>query len=342
MDATALSLAARALRSSLAEPLGLTLNQILIGHPSAAAKEAERDPRTLLNLFFYRIEPGAMATNTGSADPLFIRAYCLITALADAETDPATLANVSAGETDLRLIGGVMQRLNALPFLRLRDENGNDIAQLQMLLTPLGIDDINHIWSTQGDTPYRLSVDYELALIPLPLERPAQRSPKVGQLSLAAGQPGYPVATGASKLSFDAPAVRVDPNRPDWTPVIRFVTADGTLQLAQAFSASAPPSALHIAAAGAPGSEISLAWERWDRASGWQEMPGGVAQTLAVIDSAVDPDGPPPHAFAVDLPLAIPGQALVYATRRWTRSDGVELTLRSNPLLISIYEDATV
>jgi hypothetical protein len=209
-----------------------------------------------------------------------------------------------------------------------------------VVLTPLSIDDINHIWSTQGETPYRLSVDYELALIPLPLARPVERGPKVGQLGFAAGQAGYPDTSGAPTLPFRVPAARVDASRPDWVPVIRFVASDGTLQLALAFPSSALPVALHIAAAGAPGSELVLEWERWDRTSGWQEVTGGGAQTLSVSDAALDPDDPPPHAFTVDLPLATSGQALVYATRRWTRADGVPVDLRSNPLLVSVYEEA--
>jgi hypothetical protein len=319
----------------------LPVNQVLIGHPSAAAKEAEREPRSLLNLFFYRIEPGAYAADAASADPFYIRAYCLITALADAETDPATHSTVSAGEGDLRLIGGVMQLLHEQPFIRLRDDQGNEIAQLQVVLTPLGVDAINHIWSTQGETPYRLSVDYELALIPTPLARPVERGPKVGQMRLGAEQAGYTGAAIAAPLSFRVPAARVDPRRPDWAPVIRFVTDDGALQLALAFPRSEVPASLRVAAAGAPGSELAIAWELWDRASGWRELSAGTPQTLSVSDPVLDPDGPSPHAVAVLLPLASPGQALVYATRPWTRPDGTVLSLRSNPLLVSVYEDAT-
>jgi hypothetical protein len=335
MDPTALSLAARELRARLSVALGLPATQVLIGHPSATAKDLQREARTVLNLFFHRIEPGVQDANAGPGDPFFVRAYCLITAFAESETDPETQVIVSAGENDLRLIGGVMQALHAEPALRLRNDDGDEIAQLQLLHAPMSLDDINHIWSTQGDAPYRLSVDYELALIPLPLARRVERGPKVGALRLQVERVGAPA--GAQKVfGFDVPAVRVDGARPDWAPAIRFVDARGELLFAYSVASEEVPAALALAVAGQPGSRVALTWERWDRASGWRPVTDVAPQTLQVSDSSLGDGVPPSTVHTVDLPIDAPGQALVYATRQWTRADGAVIDLRSNPLLVSV------
>jgi hypothetical protein len=58
----------------------------------------------------------------------------------------------------------------------------------------------------------------------------------------------------------------------------------------------------------------------------------------------IDPKQTTPSFFSmarnVTSPLSGRGQAVLYATRDYTRPDGAVVTLRSNPLLLSVYEPA--
>ena len=89
----------------------------------------------------------------------------------------------SAGENDLRLIGEVMRVLHEQPVVSLDGGTASKVASLEIVPHPLNLDNLNHIWSTQGDTAYRLSVAYEMALAPIPLAREAESSPKAGDFS---------------------------------------------------------------------------------------------------------------------------------------------------------------
>ena len=333
---SSLSVAARALRTHVAGAVGLPEGQILIGHPSLAAKDAEGDStKAFLNLFFYRVEHGAFPADSAANDALYVRFYCLITALGAKET-VAGGGTVSAGENDLRLVGAVMKRLHENPVLRLRDDAAQEVAQLQIVLHALSLDDLNHIWSTQGDTPYRLSVGYELALLPLPLARPALRGPRVGAL-------GVDVEPESVVRAPEVPAVRVDISRPDWVPHICWLAADGTLQYSLVFPADALPANLQAIPLGAPGSDVELHWELWDPAGAdakWTRAAASPATLSAEVDS-IDPAADSASFFAlaynVVFPIAARGQAVLYASRSYTRPDGVQVALRSNPLLVSVH-----
>ena len=305
---------------------------MLIGTPAAAAKEAQRDPRTLVNLFLHRVDAAAQGRDDSVQDPLLVSAHALITAFAEPETDATSQVTVSAGENDLRLIGGALRALHEQPLLRLRDAAGAEVAQLQLLIAPLPPDELNHLWSTQGDTPYRLSVACELSLLPLPLAPRIARAPKVGALRLAVDATGAPTAGSGRVLGFTPPPAS---DRGDWAPVIRFVDDSGRLQLALALPQAALPATLALAAAGAPGTEITLAWQRWDRASGWHDVPDSGAPPMRIAQATLD-DGHAP-ASPVAVPLAAPGQAMVYAWRRWRGADGSPRATRSNPLLVSVH-----
>lgn len=331
---SSLSVAARELRARLAAALELAPANVLIGSPAAAAKELEREPRTLLNLFVHRIEAAGQGSGEAAQDLFHVRAHALITAFAEAESDAGSQVTVSAGENDLRLIGGTLRLLHEQPVLRLRDDAGDEVAQLQLLPAPLSLDDINHLWSTQGDAPYRLSVGCELALLPLPLARRVERAPRVGALGLKLAPLGAP-AEAIGPPGVAVPPVRVDTGRPDWAPAIRFVDAAGRLQLSLALVPSALPAHLPLAVAGAPGSEVTLAWQRWDRASGWRDLPADGGAPLQVDRASFD-DGWTAHAVA--LPLEGAGQAMVCAVRTWQDGPGAVLQARSNPLLVSVSE----
>jgi hypothetical protein len=87
--------------------------------------------------------------------------------------------------------------------------------------------------------------------------------------------------------------------------------------------------------AGMAGATITLAWEIWDATAGWR--PGGSEQPATVAVERL-PDEGPFSGVAVSLPFSDKaGQAVLSARRQITRSDGTVITIRSNPLLVTLY-----
>lgn len=333
MAPTSLSLAARALREYLADELDLDLTQVTIGHPGGTARDQDRDGGSgvdLLNLFFYRIERDAYPSDGPASDPFYVRAFCLLTAFCH----PLAGANgASAGERDLQLIGGVMERLHARPRLRVR-QDGTDVAELQVVMHALQLDDINHIWATQGDLPYRLSVSYEFALLPFPIGGAIDRSPRVGALGLSVGAHGAPDERGRS--GSIVPARVVDTRAVDWAPVLRFVV-DGALLHALALPTGTPR--VTVVGAGRIGDAVQLTWERWDNVLGWRPLDGRTPLVLAT-DRVADRLGAGVAATQVELPERAAGQLQLTAIRTIPGPDGASRVVRSGPLLISLHEVA--
>jgi hypothetical protein len=161
------SLAALALREALLKGLSvgqdgspLGVNGLRIGAPA----QATLGVATILNLFFYRAETGAFPSDAGPNDPFYVRLFCLITAFGHntGTTGP------SAGEIELQLIGKVMEFFHKNPTLLVTtaDKPPAPLASLQVVFTPLTLEAMNNLWSTQKETAYRLSVAYELSLVP--------------------------------------------------------------------------------------------------------------------------------------------------------------------------------
>lgn len=337
MDATGLSLAARALRDRLISGLSGQVGQVLIGHPQAAGKAATSGSTTphTLNLFFYRVDSGAFPSAGSPRDPLYLRAQCLITPFADADSNVTTGA--SAGENDLRLIGLVAQVLHEHPQLDLFDASQNLlVARLQVVPVPLTLDDINHLWATQSDTPFRLSLAYELALLPLPLARPVARAPLVGAVALQVSAGRHADGDQPTALPFSLPALAVDVRAPDWTPQIAWADSAHGLQLALALPRGTTPATVRLVCAGQPGAVLDLVWSCWTAADGWapfdpEPTPGTASADAARIDAGQTVAG-----TTVVLPATPPPQLQLHAQRR--RPGRV---LRSNPLLLSFYAGAS-
>ena len=91
------------------------------------------------------------------------------------------------------------------------------------------MDNLNHIWSTQGgETAYRTSVCYEMALAPIPLSVAVEKSPLVGEIGTTAQgdmdreplpESGFGIETTAPVV----PKVTVDVNIPGWSPHIALI-----------------------------------------------------------------------------------------------------------------------
>lgn len=315
--------------------------QVLIGTP-AAAVPAESDDAQRLNLFFFRFEPSGFFPDRLPGEPWLLRLHCLATPFCNDED------GVSAGENDLRVLGEVLRLFHEEPVLSMTIEGQTFL--LQTVCCTLGLDQLNQLWSTQGDTVYRPSALFEVSLAPVLPREPAVPAPLVGSIGFGA-RATLTAAQGlpdAAELGVFVPLVRrsaPDTRVETWAPALCLV--DGatprclrSVSLAlgsTALAAFAPAAWL----AGAPGSEVSLQWQVWSAAEGWQNA--GVAEAVTLADAAIDPDR---AATATLHPLTLPfrnraGQMLLSAQRSVERAgDGVIVVVRSDPVLITLFEAA--
>jgi hypothetical protein len=337
------SVAAIELRKLLQKEItGLSVDQIQIGHPKYTFDKMKEDKNNL-NLFFYNVQTDGYPSDGLSENPFYVRLYCLITAVGAKNGTP------SPGENDLRLIGEVMRVLHEHPVIPVEDGNNSEIAQLQTVPHPLNLDNLNHIWNTQGDTAYRLSVAYEMALAPVPLAEAVEKSPLVGEIGtkVQANMTREPLPVGGFSIETSepiVPRVTVDVKKPDWSAHICFID-EAKNNLAYTFlkpKSQLPSSnllSLKVLIAGLPSNQVKLVWESWNPGTGWKKS--GSPQNETIKTDTIDPENFDPQLAAdIQLPIQDNGQATLYAERAWKRPDGSNVTLRSNPLLVTIYEAA--
>jgi hypothetical protein len=97
----------------------------------------------------------------------------------------------------------------------------------------------------------------------------------------------------------------------------------------------------HAWIAGLPGSPVTLRWESWEAGTGWTALSDHVdtEATSEVLDPAAAGS-----AVTVDAPMPFkdrPAQLVLYAVRNAARfPDGLPIQVRSNPVLINLYEGA--
>ena len=344
---SSLSVAANELRTLLKNEItGLEIDQIKIGHPKYTFENmGDAADKNFLNLFFYNVSYDGFPADVLSENPFYVRLYCLITAVGGKETSP------SPGENDLRLIGEVMRILHEQPFIRVKDGDNQEVAQLQVVPHELNLDNLNHIWSTQGDTACRLSVAYEMALAPIPLAESVERSPRAAEIGTDVrgdmNLEDKPLPPGGFNIETSAPLVpkvTVDIQKPEWSPHICFADpVKSNLAYTLLIKKSALPlvgfKKLNVLVAGKPSESVHLVWDIWRPAKkGWERS--GSPQHLTIQTAVIDPEDVDLALTVVsDLPINTAGQAALYAEREVERPDGGMITLRSNPLLITIYEE---
>jgi hypothetical protein len=308
--------------------------QVRIGSPASAAP-AQGDTDHRVNLFFYRMEPNAYAPAAAPDETWLLRLHCLVTSFGVDEDQ------VSAGENDLRLLGGVLSAFHERPILDPVAVNGTTV-RTQVVFQPLGMEEINHLWATQGDVAYRPSVAYEMALVPILPRTPRLGGPLVGAV-------GFEVRSDMSRRDEPfagqalPPAVKageVDTRPEGWAPRICFVAGGACLE-SVAFAVGSPELAAfapRVWVAGLDGAAVRLRWEIWDAQAGWR--PGGADVDTTASGPRLDPDQAAGAAtVAVALPFADhAGQSVLWAERTYNRAaDGVQLSVRSNPLLVNLF-----
>jgi hypothetical protein len=351
------------------------ISRIRIGHPGTNLKPFEDKGENGLNLFFYHVTYDGYPADGAADNPLYIRLYCLITAIGQElkKDDPGNSSgrDISKGENELRLVGEVMKVLHENPLCALRDSDEEVIASLQIVPHSVSLDDLNHIWATQGsETPYRLSLAYEMSLAPVPLAVPLRSAPLAGDPQLLSWgalsrKPGTEKA-GLSSFRPQVEDLEIDTSAPDWVPHLALVDNPGTpaAGLHYVFKVEAAVSvALDVLIAGAGGEHLKLYWNVWRRNAdnsvlAWREniqdsqTPEAVLRAPSPLPDRFYPERINPGAidarslFKVRLPALVgePGtktwQATLTAVRDWQHADPADsgrilmTPIRSNLLLL--------
>ncbi|MCF6324893.1 MAG: Pvc16 family protein [Gammaproteobacteria bacterium] len=317
---------------------------VSIGPPATVASENDEHR---INLFFYRFEPGGFDSVSHPNDPWRIRMFCLISVFGINE------GAVMAGENDLRLLGEVMRLFQQQPVLGgVQDAllTAGEEVYLQAVFSPVSDEQINQIWSTQGDATYRPSVIYEMGLTPIipSIQRaPPKRVGAIGAQARADNEARFAAFSG----SVQGPPVvasSIDVSNPHWVPVLCWVY-QGVCAYSLSFDIDSDEFAAFAAQVwlvGDSSASVELVWEAW-ASSGWQGVGAAVAATP--FNTAIDPDNMPlPSA---DFPLNVvnpvsisaeenAAQGLLYAMRDVVISGRPTETVRSNPLLLSLYRSS--
>lgn len=311
--------------------------RVLIGTPADAAPGPSVNHHRL-NLFFYHIEPAGFFADVAPDEIWRIRLQCLVTPFARKE------GPISAGENDLRLLGEVVRLFHENPLLN-ELTLGTEHVRLEVLFRPLPLDAINHLWGTQGDVAYRTSVAYELSLVPV---IPTQRSAGSPLVASTGAQVYGRMDARQSPFTEEGNIWEAEVRRQlvsgqlvDWVPAICLVrqgrcATSVALALGSAELAAFTP---QVWVAGPSGSPVTLIWEVWDSALGWRSAGPGIDTTASGED--LNPEQAA-SASTVSSPLPFTnhsGQAVLYAERSYVRpSDGASLTVRSNPVLVNLYQ----
>jgi hypothetical protein len=334
-----LSLVCRSIADFLVQGLDANANaiRVMMGAPAEAAPGASPTEHRV-NLFFYRIEPSGFFPDLAPDEIWRIRLHCLITAFGMAE------GQISAGENDLRLLGEIVRLFHETPIMNVLNLNGTQV-RMDAVFHPLEIEDINHLWATQGDVAFRPSAAYELSLVPIiPKERDLG-SPLVART--AAQVYGTMDARHAQFTADgqvwepDVAVRRVSGELDDWAPAICLVYKGRCTESLRFAVGSVALTTFNprVWVAGPQNAPVTLRWEIWDRTQGWRTAAG--SRNTVARGEVLDPDQ---AASAVTVGFALPfkdhpGQAVLYAERSYVRgSDGASLTVRSNPVLINLYQ----
>ena len=269
LPVSALSDAANKLRGLLLSQIDdiEEIKQLKIGHPKETFDDMDSDLNNL-NLFFYDIRFDGYPADGLSDDPFYVRLYCLITAVGANNVSTA----ISAGENDLRLIGEVMRVLHEHPILSIDRGDNVEIAQLQIIPHLLDLDNLNHIWSTQGDTAYRLSVAYEMSLAPVAMAIAAEPSPLVATPQMlswgAMNRLMNEDKAGVISLKPGVEYFEIDTDREDWVPHISYVEQilASPPELQNVFKIEGGLTReLDILVAGKENATLQLVWNVWRR-----------------------------------------------------------------------------
>lgn len=317
--------------------------QVMTGN-LADAQPRPQDNKHRLNLFFYRFEPSGFFPHVTPEENWWLRLNCLFTPFSFLDD------GVSGGENELRLLGSVIQLFHEKPVLTTEIDEVN--FHLQFVFHSLSTDDLNHIWSSQGEATFRSSVAYEISLIPI---IPSEQKDIGVRVAVFGSEIRGHVTDKMAKFEPehdelwwpDVSKKVVDISLEDWAPYICFIYKEKGTQILY-FKENSTELAEYqpkIYIAGDPASEVKLVWEKWTKSSGWVSQ-NGAEPTVDPISTILDPlviDS----AAGIDIQfpdLTIPQnevsvQAMLYAEHTYVRkSDETEQKVKSNLLMVTIYK----
>jgi hypothetical protein len=298
-------------------------------HAGRARQSQQKASTSLLNLFFYRVEPSRFYADAGSHDPWFIRVLCLVTAFSTTETidDPETHSTTmipEGGSTfGCSASAALFQREPIIVPSAPRRMSARISRSAHAAIQPGDQPDL----STQGDVAYRPSLLYEIALLTI---EPRTRS-----------SPPLPVVAGGLNLHSRAyvvdgrhappslPAAWISPRMDigagdNWVPALSYVTAGVATQSIAV--AAAPSLKIPLWIAGRPGATVRLVWQHIDRGV-WEPVPGGGSDVIVPAqpnppgNGVIDPAAAGTAAkldVAVPVPAALPAYLLLTAERSGT------------------------
>ncbi len=279
---------------------------VTVDSPQRAQETAKASSNDILNVFVYRIAPSAFYAGLTSRDPFFVQANVLITAF------PRGQGTDAPQDIDLRILGQAIRILHSEPVIPLPSTSDdpqpplpgpapagatddfrlgpNLDYRLQVVMQAPGMEEMNHIWTTQGgELAYRLSAAYELALIPIEplvhrIEAPPARS---AILDVRASVPAEPTAGfleyGAQQLTR-ALAGETEGSEPPlpWVPLQLFVVGD---VLANARSVAPATESVPVRLSGPMGERAAIE-VRWTRSGGGTETQA--AQPFDILAQRID------------------------------------------------------
>ncbi len=215
------------------DSLGLTTSPadwevtVTIGAPGI--NQTSPVTKNTLNLFFYRFEPFGFAADALPGDVQWVKMFCIITAFGvDEDIDSDDRVDFSAGFNELRMLSQVMRLFQEQPVMLIEGDDSGEVWHTQIIQRPLADEHINQIWSTQGDTIYRPSLAYEIALAPI---EPVTSSPEVARVASIGAQAHsntqnqnllWPTDTDTRFPAI--PSITVDTSNPQWAPAIVMVS----------------------------------------------------------------------------------------------------------------------
>lgn len=321
--------------------LNAASNNILVSM-GAPSEVADSDDEHRVNLFFYRFEPSGFQAGAHPNDPWRVRMFCMITTFGVDED------GIAAGENEMRLLGEIMRIFREQPI---SDPVvvGSETVRLQTIFSAATDEQMNQVWSTQGDSAFRPSVIYEMALAPVMPSTLRAEPPLVGGFgaeSRASSAGRYGNFTGIEHQPT-VPRSFVDVANPLWEPVLAWIH-NNNCELTLALNVDDPSFGSFVPEvwlAGDPGETLNLIWQTWD-SSGWNTVSIPVAANpygTELNPEAIPATVPSTFPLSLALPISLPptasaAQALLYAERSVTLAAGSSpITVRSNPLLISLY-----
>ena len=260
-------------------------------NPQRASDRAKGGDKHFLNLFTYRVMPSGFHAGTTSDQSYFIRINALLTPF---------LTDQDAGtpDADLRILGHAIRILASRPIVPgILPGNSADPEdfrsgphlnyQLQAILQAPTMEELNHIWTTQGgELAYRLSAAYEFALIPIePLDHGIEAGPVVSSIldvqpKVPPERNGFaPFGPEARAVPLAATTTTQQPPPVGFLPVVLFAANGSLTNAATIVPATA---AIDIAISGLPGEHVSVVVS-WTRADDTQEDQAAQGFTIAAV-----------------------------------------------------------